>query len=137
MILGKKRGVDIDFTLLQKKGLIKKQLEKKSQWKVNKSGFIELAPSPGEMINPSNTSNLGFLENMVNKQNISAAASDTNPLRGFFDNSSGLNPLSPPTLDDSQKSDFNTLKVKLDDLEYKLERLLERIDKLEVDKNNG
>ena len=150
MVLGRKRGADIDFTLLQKKGLIKKSpVTKRTGWKVDKSGFIEM-PNPGAFINSDSgkedsagtnatPSNIGFLENMVGKQEFGSV--DPNPLGGFFDNPLGFSPPespSPPSLGNNlsvSNSEVESLKVKLDDLEYKLERLLERLDKLGIKGN--
>ncbi|MDP3882105.1 MAG: hypothetical protein Q8Q31_04495 [Nanoarchaeota archaeon] len=146
-ILGKKRGADIDFTLLQKKGLMKKSpVAKRTGWKVDKSGFIEMPDPTAALIsngsentnavpNPNSgiASGFGFLESMVEKQGLGSV--DPNPLQGFFDNPSGMSPPTPPSLDnDGKGSDFSSLKVKLDDLEYKLERLIERLDQLESSK---
>ncbi len=146
-ILGRKRGVDIDFTLLQRKGLMKKSPERKLPWKVNSSGFIELN-SP-ELIKQTNgaesvpttsqAAGADFLGNMVAAGQASGSVSD-NPLSGFFDNPSSFNPPSPPSMSNGgtgsvDSSALDSLKVKLDDLEYKLERLLERIEKLEISGN--
>lgn len=139
--LSKKRGPDIDFTLLQKKGLIKKGPERKLGVKVDKAGFIELANSVGNINGQSSasvqgTSSLGFLENMVETQASSASPTSENPLGGFFDNPSQFNPPQMPGGDErpnagASADELNSLKVKLDDLEYKLGVLLDRIEKLE------
>src|SRR3989338_4402080 len=129
MVLGRKRGADIDFTLLQKKGLIKKSpVTKRTGWKVDKSGFIEM-PNPGAFINSDSG------------KEDSAGTNATPSNIGFLDNPLGFSPPespSPPSLGNNlsvSNSEVESLKVKLDDLEYKLERLLERLDKLEIKGN--
>lgn len=111
----KESGDIVDFTILQKRGIIKKVEPKENQIKIdNKTGFIDLTP-PAPSILPSPVS-------------IDSSPSD---IFGFLD-SKTQEPSSVSNLTDPpQNKEVEHLKVKIDDLEYKIERLLEKISLLE------
>lgn len=112
----KKDGVEtIDFTALQKRGI----LEKKPVVVKNPlSSFVSSvqSQSSSEQTNSSFSSGdmFGALDSL-------AGTSSNNNISSFANN----------------EQDVNSLKVKIDDLEFKLERLLEKIDFLEKKMGNS
>ena len=116
MGLIKKRGVEtIDYTLLQKRGFIKKPEEKKNAFKVDSSGMIDLTgnaaiSTDNNQANANINSNpFGFLDSLAQgSSNVSASPSLNND-----------NP------------EISALKIKIDDLEYKLSQLIEKLSKVE------
>ena len=115
MIMGiiHKKGVEtIDYTLLQKKGFIKKGVKKELPFKVDSRGMIDLTPKIADEAN-----------------NVIANAGNNGGPFNFLDSLAGLGgsqSVQQPVAQENN-SDFNTIKVKIDDLEYKLERLVEKI----------
>jgi len=111
----------VDYTLLRKKGILKLKEEKFKNSLSVEDGFVDLTGFKNETTSeqsiPTNTSvntnNFGFLGDMAS---IGSSNSSTNrPSEGLKVN----------------EDDLSALKIKLDDMEYKLERFIERIDKLE------
>ena len=136
MILFKKKEPDIDFTLLQKRGIIKKAKEKKLPFKINKDGMIELIQQnniPNELINKSISSDslgsgmaanpFGFLGSIVSGNNDKGEQS-------YYGNNE------TDTGNDDSSKKLNSVKIKLDDLEYKLEKFLERLSMIEAKLEN-
>jgi len=110
----------VDYTLLKKKGILKLKEEKLRSSLRSEGGFVDLTPFRNETtIEPSSSSamppmgNFGFLSDMASVG--SSSSSDNVPTESLKVN----------------ESDLSALKIKLDDMEYKLERFIERIDKLE------
>ncbi len=120
----KKRDV-IDLTRLQKQGVLErsKQIEEGKQNPNSSSGVLDLSPSQ-----PS--------------------TGDSNPLAGFFGNvdssssfsteSENKNETSYGSYTDrlraarnSKTDEINSLKIKLEDTEYKLEKVLEKLGIIE------
>lgn len=122
-MFGKGRNDVIDFTALQKRGLIKKEEPKKSELQISKDGYINLtAKKEQEIINSEITTQNNNPFDMLNS------------LASVGNTSSGENPQSTQTAQQtSQVSslDFQNLSVKLEDLEYKLERLMDKIAEIE------
>lgn len=123
--LRKKEGIDIlDLTLLQKKGILKIKPETTEQSPSSQGNFIDFtgfpSPEPGSPAPPS----------------LPPSSSDSSPfglLDSLSNNSSqSTNVYSQPNNSQSN-SDLNTLKIKIEDLEYKLERLIEKLNKIESD----
>jgi hypothetical protein len=127
-----KKGIDTyDYTLLQKKGLIKKGEETKSSVSVTKDGYFVLGNSG---------------EQTPQKNSPTSSSNDTNPL-AFFDsfanttqqqpseyNALGALGASTPSVSPSlgQNSlDLKDLGVKLEDFEYKLARIAEKLAMIE------
>ena len=126
----------VDYTLLQKMGLLKLKEEKfKSGLKVE-DGFVDLTGFKNNMVNEqsnstnttstssTNTSNFGFLGDMAsigNNNNTTNANNDN-----LANESGSVN----------NRGELATLRVKLDDFEYKLERFIERINKIEEKLND-
>ncbi|MBX4212417.1 hypothetical protein KW787_03125 [Candidatus Pacearchaeota archaeon] len=107
-IFGRESGDVLDFTMLQKRGILKKHEQEKD--------IIDLTQDP-----------VAAAQQIVP---ISAAA--PSPL-SFFDTVSPA-----PSFFDAQpqnnlqsSTDVQSLKVKIDDLEYKLDRFLERVEMIE------
>lgn len=124
-------GVDIiDYTYLQKRGLVKKS-EPVSPLgaSVTKDGFIELE---------NNSNNIGndFTSNVdVNLPVPEQTQNSEGGLFGFMDNPSPsgsffANAESPKPAE--QNLEVNGLKLKIDDLEYKLGNLIEQFTKIET-----
>ena len=118
----------VDYTLLQKKGLLKIKNESQTQEesvKVDNQGFVDFTQSTNS--SPSNTvpaassapagDMFGFLDNPTPPSSSSA----------IYGNSSSSSSL---TSSDTS-SDVNALRLKLDDTEYKIERLIERLARIE------
>ncbi|MBI2451476.1 hypothetical protein HYV50_00180 [Candidatus Pacearchaeota archaeon] len=110
-----KSGELIDYTYLQKRGLLKKEEAKKREiGKVTKDGYIELN-------SPTTVGNKQTMETLGNQFD-------------FLDNLAGTNANS--TSEGIENKNFDEmqiqhLKVKLEDFEYKLDRLIERLNEIE------
>lgn len=110
----------IDYTLLHKRGLLKLPAQEKKD----------------EVIDYTNTSSVSA----ANPVSSPPSSSQSNPLGGFFDMTSVANSSqsesnsSPPTILASSSDEVSSLRVKVDDLEYKIDRLLDRIASLESNK---
>ena len=112
----------VDYTLLQKKGILKLKEEKLKSSLRNEDGFVDLTPLRNEVTSeqssPTNSTpnmgNFGFLSDM-------ASIGSSNP----SSNSSSENNLK------IDEGDLSALKIKIDNMEYQLDRFIERIDKLE------
>ncbi|MBM3232914.1 hypothetical protein FJZ18_01975 [Candidatus Pacearchaeota archaeon] len=110
----KESGDIIDFTMLQKRGLLKKEEVPSSNVHIdNRTGFIDLTPPIPSSQSPVTTN-------------------DNQPqdLFGFLESKSG-DTSSSSLPEPPQSKEFEHLKVKIDDLEYKIDRLLEKIAFLE------
>jgi len=108
----------VDYTLLQKKGILKLKEEKLKSSLRNEGGFVDLTPFRNEVTNEpadssnttTNTNNFGFLSDMASVGSSSSSVSSDNSIND---------------------SDLSALKIKIDNMEYKIDRFIERIDKLE------
>jgi hypothetical protein len=153
-------GFTVDYTYLKKKGLLKVDEPAKSIGKVDKQGFVELANSDklisevNQTIASSPVSFAGFQSttapttpisqptvqdaspfDMLNSFSTIGQANDlsqssfsptASPSSGFS------NPIPSLTLTNPDRgNEFAHLRVKLEDLEYKMDRFLERFDKME------
>ena len=96
----------IDYTLLKKKGLLKAKEEQAHKNLNTEGGFIDFTSMRNE--SPSN--------------NASSSPA------GFESVFSGA---SIPTPENTGGKEINALRIKVDDLDYKIDRFIERIDKLE------
>ncbi|MEK6888634.1 MAG: hypothetical protein AABW80_00840 [Nanoarchaeota archaeon] len=115
-----KRGDYIDYSLLQKRGLLKPQPKKEND-------FLDLTRQQADRV---------FTEA---NSNLPSNASSSNPLASFFDSAQNNSPNMPTsqgiTAYGNDSSDVNSLKLKIEDLEFKIERLIERLNGLELGKN--
>ena len=124
-------GEYVDYTLLTKKGILKVP-ETKSLNLSNDDGFIDVSsamkdsladnsyssPAPTQESSSSSAPNMDFLGALAG-----VGSSESPPSQSY--------PSYPSSSSIPDNSDVTTLKVKLDDFEYKLERLIERIAKIE------
>ena len=104
----------VDYTLLKKKGILKLKEEKLKSSLKTEGGFVDLTPLRNEATSASSTNltnNFGFLSDMASIGSSNSNSSNENV--------------------NVNESDLSALKIKIDDMEYKLERFIERIDKLE------
>ena len=120
MGLFSKKGDYIDYSLLQKRGLLKVSPKKEND-------FLDLTRQQAEKVFSNNSA---------------SNASGSNPLASFFDDSSSAsNSLSSSsssgitTYGNESPADLSSLKIKIEDIEYKLERLIERLNRLELGNN--
>ena len=112
----------MDYTLLKKKGILKLKKEETLKNTKMEGGFLDLTsmrnePSSSEQSNSSNTTmpnNFGFLADMA------SAGLNSQSNQTSFDNNLKID-----------EKEFNMLKVKIDDIDYKIDRFIERIDRLE------
>lgn len=121
----------VDYTLLKKKGLLKIKEQEAQKNLKTEGGFVDFT-SLANAENPANTTetganNFGFLADMAS---AASNPSSANPLANFDTVSSASNSVSsiPENID---AKELNALKLKIDDMEYKLNKFIERIDKLE------
>ena len=122
-----KRGIDvIDYTLLQKKGLMKKAPEVKKDYSVNSQGFVDL------------TSGNQNISNLAENASSSVNTNQSSDLFGFLDNiaqSSASQQNSNLDIQTSNQNinngEVNSLKIKIDDLEYKLTNLIDKLGLIE------
>lgn len=115
----------IDYTLLKKKGLLRVEEEKVQQGLKTEGGFIDLTPAKTEVSKPSEMGNFGFLGDMASQNSSQTVA---NPLASF---DSIAQQTATAELASTGEREFNALKIKVDDIDYKIDRFIERIDRLE------
>ncbi|MEK6825262.1 MAG: hypothetical protein AABY00_00580 [Nanoarchaeota archaeon] len=109
MGLFRKESNDIvDFTLLQKRGILKKETTTNRPLTANPSAnFIDVTSSSSPTSSTHAPDLLGFLDSSTSSPSISSL-----------------------TL--SENTEIQSLKVKIDDLEFKLEQLLEKLSTMET-----
>jgi len=120
----RKKGLDtIDYTLLAKRGLIRRSEEKPLSLKVDSRGMIDLTQinnegrrndlnSTSSNVNNGNTNPFNFLDNLAN-------SSSSNNLSSDF--------LAPNPKTNESDAEIISLKIKIDDLEYKLAQLVDKL----------
>ena len=114
---GRKKGVEVvDLTEMRKRGLLRRRREKDE---VVELGSVKPSASSGA----SGASALGFLDSLASAN----AASSGSQGSGYGSYSDKLK-----SLRSSRLAEFNSMKVKLEDFEYKIERLIERLEKIEA-----
>ena len=112
--LRKETGVDIlDLTLLQKKGLLKIP-ESRFADVVDLTMPLQASPSLSQPAPPGPMSPTSLADNPFGMLDTLANSSLNTPAQSLAGN----------TVDSTT---FNAMKLKLDDVEYKLERLVEKI----------
>ncbi|MBS3065665.1 hypothetical protein J4229_01325 [Candidatus Pacearchaeota archaeon] len=119
----------IDYTLLKKKGLLKIKEDNFKRGLKIEDGFIDLASLKSEVADeattPAQVSNAGVTADTSNFSFLGDMASI---------GSSTANSVTSPSSGESQKFDedsLNALKIKIDDIEYKIDKFIERLDRLE------
>lgn len=124
-ILGRRGGDFIDLVELQKRGLMKKSERKlPSNMKVNSDGSIEFLANSTSSVTPISDSN-----------QFSQTGTNTSSPFGFLDSVSSTSSTnsfgSNMTNNTTGSSDVSSLRIKLDDFDFKFEKLMERIEKIE------
>ena len=129
-ILSRKGVSVVDYTLLQKKGLIKKQKETKKEYTVNSQGFVDLTTGSKGMQGQDST-----LSNAA----VQASQNDsTQSPFSFFDNIAQTSTSTDPCMLSTQAnteisdSEINAVKIKIDDLEFKLSNLVDKLTTIET-----
>lgn len=129
----------VDYTLLKKKGILKMKEEQAKKSIKTEGGFIDFTsfnndnPAPqadSSSSSSAQTSNFSFLAEMAS----SGAANSTHsasPLANFDTFTPAASTSASAIPDNVDAKELNALKLKMDDIEYKLDRFIERIDKLE------
>ncbi len=126
MGLFSRKGDFVDLTDMQKRGLLKEQVK---NFETDSEGVVDLSSSNSSIVGSSNSEDslgLGFLSGLASAGSKPVENSDsetgkyTNRLR----------------IARANVTDISSLKIKVDDIEYKLERFLERLEKME-DKIRG
>lgn len=127
-------GVDlIDYTLLKKRGLIKVKEIEPCGVKCDKEGFVDLGSIRQNTASPTADSLLS------SSTSSDASASSTPSFASFFgdmgavaaateNSSSGF---SSPTPASEPHHELSSVKVKVEDLEFKLDRLIDRLSSME------
>lgn len=114
-------GFDIDFTELQKRGIIKKKIEEKIEGKVNysKDGFVDLTAPLNDNI----------------AKEVSQSAGEGGGMFGFLENpqikENGEQDSETIEKTGESNEEVSNIKVQIENIEYKLENLIERLGKLE------
>lgn len=123
----------VDLTMLQRKGLLKTRSNVKDE-----EGFVNLGTNNNSNEGSSSnsdvgTSALGFLGNLANVgKSESSSSSGINPTPSTSINSSSGGYLS--NLKAARKSkfaEFQHMKVKIEDIEYKVDRFIDKLDAIE------
>lgn len=119
MKLFKKKGPEIiDLTELSKKGILQRSraiANQESTFSTNEDKVLDLTSRPSSSPSPS----------------VSQSASDSPFSLLSSLASAATTESSAPVISSLQSSDFQSLKIKVEDLEYKLDRFMEKILKIE------
>ena len=119
-----KRGADIDFTEMQRRGLVKKQAVPESEnVKVNSQGFVEFGQNANSMPSPISMPSMssepaatpfGFLDSFAANAGTTQTTTDITP-----------------SVQALPSTDFANLGFQVENLDYKLGVLTERLGKIE------
>jgi len=122
-----KRGADIDFTEMQRRGLIKKQaIPEGNNTRVNAQGFVEFGQGansmPSSANNPSQSTDstaspFGFLDTFASASNAGITQTTTD--------------IVPVVSQNQTAPDFSNLGFQVENLDFKLGVLTERLEKIE------
>jgi hypothetical protein len=130
------KGEYMDYTLLKKKGILKLKEEQAQKSLKTEGGFIDFtsfnndSPSPQTDSSSTPTNNFGFLADMASAGAANSTPS-ASPLAGFDVFTAGASTSASAIPDNVDAKELNAMKLKMDDMEYKIDRFIERIDKLE------
>jgi hypothetical protein len=127
MALFEKKGDIIDYTYLQKRGIIKKEPEIEKKTIYSKDGFVDLSKMNIEKKENNNFS--AFESLSQNSMPITPKTQEVQSSGGF------LNFMDSPKTNvsgsDLNDKDINAFKIKIEDLEYKLSNLLDKLSMIE------
>jgi hypothetical protein len=120
----------VDYTLLKKKGILKIPEQKKLPIK-SEGGFVDFTAFGSHENNAQETptNNFGFLGDMASA-GAANNPSSANPLANFdtlntpAGSAAGLS-------NNMDAKEMGSLKIKIENMEYKLDRFIERIDRIE------
>jgi hypothetical protein len=122
----------LDLTLLRDKGILKIEEEKKREDNAKRDGDVldftagNAKPDDAGSGSSSPAPNFGFLADMAGVgANAAAGAGADAGTASYYGSGESKNC-------DEGRSEFNALRIKLDDVEYRLARLIERLEKIEV-----
>lgn len=115
----------VDYTLLKKRGLLKINEEPAQPGLKTEGGFIDLTPARKDSEKPA-AANFGFLSEMASAGSGQTSTS-LNPLANF----DSVTPALAAEPAGTDEKEFSALKIKVDDIDYKIDRFIERIDRLE------
>ena len=124
---GKKKDV-IDLTELQRKGVLQRSQEvgkKMGEYSKNENSVVDLSSFSRKQTNVENSGSetgFGFLGNLAGAGNT-----DTSSTGDYGSYTEKLKVARAGKL-----AEFNNMKVKIEDLEYKLERMIERLERIET-----
>jgi len=116
----KKEPEVIDLIELNKKGTLQRSraiAQERNAFSANEDKIIDLTSPSSSISTSSSDSPFSLLSSLA------AAASDS---PAYSSTSSSLS-----------SSDFQSIKIKIEDIEYKLDRFIERLAKLEEKSSNG
>lgn len=129
MALFKKKGEVIDLVKLGEKGVLQRSREiakRRGEGSVSEDGVVDLTSSSGS-VGGSGSSDAGgsvggfdFLNSLAGVSSESNSESGDDNGNSYYGNQSNTN-----------AGEVNVLKNKLEDIEYKFERLVERLAKME------
>jgi len=109
-----------DYTLLKEKGLLKVEEEKEESVKI-KEGFVDLT---SETINAIEDKNKDKSATNASVPNLDFLGDGS-----FGSNENGSYGVSTESKKESE--DIANIKIKLEELEYKIDRLIDRLNKIE------
>lgn len=124
-----KRGADIDFTLMHKKGIIKVPERKGlGNVRVNSQGLVDFTGASSDVTSSSSTGS--------SSSSDSSSTQSVSPF-GFLDSlaTSSSSSSSSSGLENSMRSpdmELNALKIKVDDLDFKIGQLVEKLSIIEM-----
>lgn len=125
-------GEYIDYTLLKKKGILKIKEEQLQKRVAADGGFVDFtkfnSDAPAEPKADSPAPNFDFLSTPAGTTN-NPDSPPVNPLANFdvFTPSTSTSELSGT----ADAKEMNALKIKIDDLDYKINNFIDKIDKIE------
>ncbi len=133
------KGDYIDLTLLAKKGFIKTPKIEKDNLKMNKEGYLEVVGNPSVPAeSSSNVTQNTFSNNTSSASPFGSFFGDNSPVSStgtsndstgnYYASSINEAPQSSPSLNGV---DVNTMKIKIEDLEYKLDQFLQKLNLIE------
>lgn len=118
----------VDYTLLKKRGLLKSH-EEELKTESKDTGFVDFTAgmSSSSSASSSNTSSpFDLLSNLTSGTGNSASGSTGS----YYGNSSSTTGSVSSVGSSTGSDDVNALKLKIEDLEYKIQMLIERMDKM-------
>lgn len=127
-LLKKSSGPDlVDYTMLQKKGFIKKKVEKKLPYKLDKSGALDLTQPTMDAAAASFD-----LTPTPAPATPASSSEEGGGSMGFLSTLAGAGPSTASASDSAEVTkELGALKIKIEDVEFKFERLIDKITQLE------